>query len=238
MLVCDKFIFLHLHKSGGTFVNQLMMTCLPGARKLGYHLPASEIPEEFRHLPVLGTVRNPLAYYVSWYHFQRQIPRPNHLFLVCSDGGRFDFAATVERLATLERRPALVDALVRVFPDQFVGAGHNLTKRCIAQIAGSGRGFYSFLYDRMYRGASNATILPAESLRSSLRAYLASHYPEPEPQKWRAFLNHAPDMNRSRHDAPELYYPDDLKRLIVELDRPVFDTYGYAMGTEASLQDR
>lgn len=227
MHACDKFIFLHLHKSGGTFVNQLMMTCLPGARKLGYHLPASEIPADFHHLPVLGTVRNPLAYYVSWYHFQLQLgpARRNILFELCSDGGQADFAQTVAPLVTLESRPALIDALIAALPDNFTGSGLNLTKRCIAQIRGSRQGFYSFLRDRMYRGASNITILRAEDLRTALHDYLADRYPEEE--SWRAFLNYAPNMNRSEHDVPDRYYSDGLRQLMVELDRPVFDAHGY-----------
>lgn len=233
MLACDKFLFLHLHKSGGTFVNQLMITCLPGVRKLGYHLPASEIPAELRNLPVLGTVRNPLAYYVSWYHFQHGLPpsRRNALFKVCSEGGRLDFQATVERLATLERRPELVDALARAFPDHFVGSGLNLTKSCIARIAGSGKGFYSFLHDRMYGDVPEATILRAEELRAALHGYLAKVYPQ--LTRWREFLDHAPDMNRSSHGAIDDYYPQALRRLIAEMDRPVFEAYGYAGGEAA-----
>lgn len=227
MLICDEFLFLHLQKSGGTFVNQLMVTCLPGCRKVGYHLPASEIPAALRHLPVLGTVRNPLAYYVSWFHFQLglQPAQRNALFAVCSDGGRLGFEATIDRLVTLERRPALIDALFSAFPDHFVGSGLNLTKRCIARIAGSGLGFYSFLYDRMYGAAPQATILRAEELRASLSAYLAARYPQ--GKCWRDFLARAPDMNRSVHGDVESYYPDSLRDLVGALDRKVFEIHGY-----------
>lgn len=227
VLVCDKFLFLHLHKSGGTFVNQLMMTCLPGVRKIGYHLPAGEIPEEFRGTPILGTVRHPLAYYVSWYHFQHGLPpvQRNGLFQICSEGGALGFAPTIERLVLLEREPNLVAALIRAFPDEFVGSGLNLTKKCIARISNSGRGFYSFLYDRMYGAVPGATILRAEEMRSSLSTYLETVYPG--EQRWRDFLRQAPDMNRSRHGEVGSYYPDDLKQLVVELDRPIFEAHGY-----------
>lgn len=227
MLACDTFIFLHLHKSGGTFVNQLMMTCLPGVRKLGYHLPASEIPAALRSLPVLGTVRDPFGYYVSWYHFQLGLgpERRNALFNLCSEGGTLDFERTITRLATLEGRPDLVGALIDAFPDRFVGGGLNLTKSCIAAITGSGRGFYSFLYDRLYRDAPGATILRAESLRDALGGWLVQHYPD-RPE-WRAFLAHAPDMNRSRHGDVRSYYSPALKRLIATLDRPIFEAHGY-----------
>lgn len=225
MLVCDKFIFLHLHKSGGTFVNQLMMTCLPGVRKLGYHLPASEIPAELRHLPVLGTVRDPFGYYVSWYHFQLGLPRRNALFEICSDGGRLDFAHTIERLASLESRPALIDALITAFPNDYAGSGLNLTKQCIARIANSGTGFYTFLHDRLYRAAPAATIFRMEELRPSLERFLAPLYPD--RPIWRAFLEQAPDMNRSQHGRVGSYFPPSLAQLVATLDRPVLDRYGY-----------
>ena len=91
MIVTPRFVFLHLHKSGGTFVNECLMRFVTGARQIGYHLPRSLIPKEFAHLPVLGFVRNPWSYYVSWYSFQAAKPAPNALFRILSDGGRLDF---------------------------------------------------------------------------------------------------------------------------------------------------
>src|SRR5690348_2702699 len=101
MIVCDRFVFIHLHKSGGTFVNQLLLQCVPSARQIGYHLPYRELPEEHRYLPVLGTVRNPWDYYVSWYFFQNAQPRPNSLFRICSDDRRLGFSQTIRNLASL-----------------------------------------------------------------------------------------------------------------------------------------
>jgi len=44
MIVTDRFVFLHLHKSGGTFVNECLLRFLPDARQVGYHLPRSMTP--------------------------------------------------------------------------------------------------------------------------------------------------------------------------------------------------
>src|SRR5689334_18614958 len=70
MLVTDRFVFVHLPRSGGTFVSQVIQKVFPEAHEVGYHLPLSALPAEFSHLPVLGTVRNPWDFYVSWYHHQ------------------------------------------------------------------------------------------------------------------------------------------------------------------------
>ena len=48
MIVTPRFVFLHLHKSGGTFVNTCLMQFVAGARQIGYHLPRSMIAPERR----------------------------------------------------------------------------------------------------------------------------------------------------------------------------------------------
>ena len=65
MLVTDKFVFVHLPRSGGTFVSEVIRKFFPSAYEIGYHLPRTLLPREYSHLPVLGTVRNPWEFYVS-----------------------------------------------------------------------------------------------------------------------------------------------------------------------------
>ncbi len=83
-----------------------MLRHFPDARELGY-LPRSMLPAAHAHLPVLGFVRNPWGYYVSWYSFQRQRPQPNLLFRVLSAAGTLDFAATIENMVQLCEREDL-----------------------------------------------------------------------------------------------------------------------------------
>ena len=103
MIVTDRFVFLHLHKSGGSFVNECIRRHVPGARQIGYHLPRCLIPADFAQLPVIGLVRNPWSYYVSWYSFQQRRPKPNALFRVVSDEGRLDFRGTIHNMLDLGR---------------------------------------------------------------------------------------------------------------------------------------
>ena len=70
MIVTDQFVFVHLHKSGGSFVNKVIMELFPNNQTISYHYPMRLIPDEYRHLPVLGTVRNPWSFYVSYYLMQ------------------------------------------------------------------------------------------------------------------------------------------------------------------------
>jgi hypothetical protein len=232
MIVCDSFVFLHLHKSGGTYVNQMLMTCIPSARRIGYHLPYSQLPEQFRALPVVGTVRNPWAYYVSWYHFQQGQARPNPLFLVCSNGGGGDFATTITNLATLGSNPDRVRQLIDAFPETFVNYGLNLTKHCISGIAGSGLGFYSFLYDRLYAGAPAPAILKMETLRQQLPT-LASGLGAAETISLHRFVRATPKLNTSQHGPYQSYYSAETQALVAEMDHSVIAAHGYRFDTES-----
>jgi hypothetical protein len=173
-------------------------------------------------------VRDPWAYYVSWYHFQRGLARPNPLFTTCSDDGALDFAGTLVNLVALHRDEALLARLEAIFPDHFRPHGINLTKACIRELRQRGIGFYSFLHDRMYGGAHAPTILKVETLRSGLRAALArpGHPPDPAVEQ---FLRQAPAMNTSAHGRPLDYYDAALAELVAREDRSVIDRYGYAL---------
>jgi hypothetical protein len=225
MIVCEQFVFIHLHKSGGTFVNQLLLQCLPSARQIGYHLPYRELPAAYRALPVLGTVRNPWEYYVSWFFFQAAQPRPNSLFRLCSDEGGLGFSDTVRRLADLFADSELVAALRHALPDGFRPAGLNLTRTCIDDVEG-GKGFYSFLYDRMYAGADALTVIRAEQLREGLGEELRGLDVLPN-ERAELFLQQAPRLNVSRHGPYRDYYDDALRDLIGRVDGDLIRQHGY-----------
>ncbi len=229
MIACDHFVFVHLHKSGGTFVNQFMLVCLPGTVRIGYHLPYRELPPEYRHLPVVGTVRNPWDYYVSWYFFQRGQACPNALFMVCSEDGSLGFGETVEHLLTLHDDPPRLSRLQELLPDRYLPTGLNLTKTCLADLAGSGLGFYSFLYRRMYAGAQALHVIPMSSLRDGLRA-LFDRWNLILPPLADMFLAQAPRMNTSAHDDYRRYYTPGLWRRVEENEAYVIAQHGRDFG--------
>ena len=150
-------------------------------------------------------MRNPWAYYVSWYHFQLGVPKRNILFQLCSNEGRLGFKETVANLVDLsgdEQRLALLEAGLagdlrqgRDQPDQGMRA---------ASCGERGIGFYSFLYERLYAGAAAPTILRAERLSEELRAVLEKLGELPNACA-EQFLDRSPPLNVSRHDAPSPY---------------------------------
>lgn len=143
MIVTDLFAFIHLHKSGGSFISNFLLRFVPSARRIGYHYPLASLPDAYRHLPVLGSVRNPWDFYISYYCFQLELlerTRKQHaamsprelelwsaqgndplngidvLFEELSEGGSLGFAATTHRMLQLGIDDALLDGLLEKMP--------------------------------------------------------------------------------------------------------------------------
>ena len=228
MIVTDKLVFLHLHKSGGTFVNALLLRCVPSARPIGYHFPYRELPPEYRKHPVVGTVRSPWAYYVSWFHFQLAQPNRNLLFRICSDDGRLGFSETVANLINLSRDEPRLALLEQGLPDHYLKRGLNLTKACVGELRERQLGFYSFLYERLYAGADSPIILRTERLREELRSTLTTlgHLPDDCADQ---FLKDAAPLNASSHEEPARYFDPQLAELVAVRDRTVIERYGYRL---------
>jgi hypothetical protein len=228
MIVTPRFVFLHLHKSGGTFVNAGLMQHVADARQIGYHLPRSMIPTQYSALPLLGLVRNPWSYYVSWYSFQRSRPRPNALFQTLSNGGTLEFAATIRNMLNLDRDPALLDRVTRALPAAYLNQGLNLPNSALAPIRGSGLGFYSFLYRYLY-GPDVAAVKLArmEQLRIEMPQLLESAG-EPVTAGLRDYISTAPALNTSEHAPHRQLYDAELAQLVAERDRLVIERHGYS----------
>lgn len=228
MIVTPRFVFLHLHKSGGTFVNAGLMQHVAGARQIGYHLPRSMLPAQYAALPLLGLVRNPWSYYVSWYSFQRSRPRPNALFQTLSNGGALDFAGTIRNMLNLDRDPTLLDQVLAALPAAYLNQGLNLPKFALAPIRDSQLGFYSFLYRYLYGPDVTAVNLARmEQLRIEVPQLLES-VGEPVTGALRDYMNAAPALNTSEHAPYRQLYDVELAQLVAERDRLVIERHGYS----------
>ena len=226
MIVTSRFVFLHLHKSGGTFVNRFLLTHFPDAVVVGYHLPLAALPAEFGQRPVFGLVRNPWDYYVSWYSFQAARETPNALFSIVSDDGRLGFAATVENLVNIGDDSARLARLAAALPDQFTNRGINLTKACIRSLAGSSSGFYAWMFERMYGDGRGVVFGRMETLRDDLRRFLET-LGVPLDVARREFLASHPPLNASQHPARSALYDQRLRDLVARRDAAVIDRFGY-----------
>lgn len=230
MIVTDRFVFLHLHKSGGSFVNECVRLHVPGARPIGYHLPASLVPEDARHLPVIGLVRNPWSYYVSWFSFQRQRPQQNALFRVLSEDGRLDFNGTINNMLDLGQDDALLSRLAAALPPGYGSQGLNLPGFALAPLRGTGLGFYSFLYRYMYDGSrSPVSVGRMEGLPGELLNLFDAAGQETSPALREHLLTASP-VNSSRHAAYASYYDQALRDRVASQDALVIGRHGYVFG--------
>jgi hypothetical protein len=239
MIVTDRFVFLHLHKSGGSFVNECLLRFVPNARSIGYHLPRLLIPAKAAHLPVLGFVRNPWSYYVSWYNFQVQRPAANALFNILSDQHRLGFDATVRNMLELGSGSPHLAAVVAAMPTHHGNSGLNVPSFALAQIRNSGIGFYSFLYEYLYGGggSNSLTIERAEDLRVKLLEYLES-VGHRVTHAMNDFVLDTAGRNISEHGPYVDYYSNELRDLVAEKDRLIIARHGYQFGADLAPRSR
>jgi len=229
MIVTDRFIFLHLHKSGGTFANKFLMQFLPDAQQVGYHLPRRMAPPAAANLPTLGFVRNPWSYYVSWYSFQKRRQQPNPLFRILSEDGQLDFEHTLANMLDLGTRGAKLAAILAALPERYTNRGLNLPRSALEPIRASGRGFYSFLYRYMYDGPGILHIRRMDHLREDLLAMLTA-VGEPVTAQMRAYVRDAPPSNTSEHEPYTTYYGAALRDLVAERDTEIISRHGFRFG--------
>jgi hypothetical protein len=230
MITTGRFVFLHLHKSGGTFVNECLMRFVPDARHIGYHLPRSMTPPEAARLPVLGFVRNPWSYYVSWYTFQMERPNPNFLFRILSDDGQLDFENTIRNMLNLGAGSVRLELVIRALPQAYSNQGLNLPGFALAPIRDTRLGFYSYLYRYLYAGAGKPAIIGRlEELRDDFLPMLVS-VGQPVSEEMRRYVEKESPRNTSEHTAYTDYYGEALRDLVAERDAHVIASHGYRFG--------
>jgi len=229
MIVTDRFVFLHLHKSGGTFLNECLLRFVPSARQIGYHLPRSRVPPQYADLPALGMVRSPWSYYVSWYAFQSQRRRANELFRILSEDGRLDFAGTLRNMLDLGFGGSKLDALLRALPPGFTGRGLNLPSPALERIRASRLGFYSFLYRHLFDGPGQLHVGRLEHMREDFPRILA-FVGQPMGADMQRYLDSEQPRNVSRHSNYTEFYDDALRDLVAERDALIIRQHGYRFG--------
>lgn len=225
MIATEHFVFIHLHKSGGSFINDILMKYFPDAVRLGYHLPASELPASYRHLPILGVVRNPWAYYVSWYEFQKTLKSPTFVWRVFSEDGQLGFSDTVRRMINCGRDKSLVDRLIGLAPEEYSNTGVNIMRRHLEGVSEAQHGWYTFLFTHMY-GSRPVEFIRTENLRQEFFEYLCRRMdvsPELESHIFKA-----EKLNTTPHVHYGGYYDKALAGELARREGTIIKRFGYA----------
>ena len=235
MIVADKFVYIHMHKTGGQTLSQILLSCVRGAQEVGYHYPISLLPVSLSALPVIGMVRNPWDWYVSWYAFNTRPEIKNPVFLILSDGYQSDFNQTVTNLITLgddsERAKQYRRALADVLPDNLQGnMGVGLSKSCMTTLGESGKGYFTWLFNRMHGNLDRPSthIGRFENLEADFLALLQQCGLEEEAlESLRQGFTKTPPRNTSRHSHYCHYYDDNLRDLVAARDADIIARYDY-----------
>lgn len=232
MIATQYFVFLHLHKTGGQFVNRVLLRHLPDARAIGYHLPRSAAPPELRGLPVIGFVRNPWDWYVSWYAFNLAQPQRNPIFRAVSADGQLDFKHTLVNLLHLgcERSRVLRTRISAELPESRTGnLGSGITRAVMLDYEDETRGYFTWLWRYMFFLDTRADGLHAgrmENLRADLLAALRE-VGQPVTPKLQAAILKNPPVNASARRDYRAYYDAELRALVAARDAELVDAYGY-----------
>jgi hypothetical protein len=238
MIVTDKFVFVHLLRSGGTFVSEVIRKFFPSAHEIGYHLPQVALPKEYSHLPVLGTVRNPWAFYPSWYHHHHSDNRYLPLFCSLSENRKLDFVQTIRNALNLGVSDDKLDFLTQELPEDFnYQERHisNLTRDVMRKIRGTGLGLYTFRFNQMFGQADDVFFCRVESLRSDLMAFFDRIGAASDAL--RSYVFSLDKKNISEHLHYSTYYTPELAELVSIRDRPLIERFGYVFEQSSSVED-
>ena len=233
MIVTDRFVFVHMHKTGGQTINKIIGNCIADHRVVGYHYPIAECPDDARELPVVGIVRNPWDWYASWYAFNRRPGIRNQLFEIVSAGGTANFKTTVTNLVQLgadtPESAAHRAQLSQLLPDELDGnRGAGLTRSCMQELAGANCGYLSWLFARML-GDSHSEQLEIgrfENLQDDFLSIM-SRLDVAQTDAMRAAFDSQTRGNVSRHSHYSHYYDNELRDLVAAHDQALIDDYGY-----------
>ncbi len=236
MIVTDHFVYIHVSRTGGTFLNRLIMAEVPGARMLQRHGHLEDLPAAYARLPVIGFVRNPWDWYVSMFHNYRR--KRQFVFQILSGGGALDFERTVSRFLNLgdgsvesgELLRRLAAAAPEAIDASRPGQNHlpGLRSSHFSDYP-AGIGYYGWLFDLMFLSRRERKIFFGrfENLREeALRLFEETG--APVTNSVAAYLKLAPPLNSSPR--PKRYadaYSPELKELVAERERKFTERFVY-----------
>ena len=208
MILSRYFVFIHLPKTGGTFVRNLLNTYAPPEwealevialgghhRNDPNHPTIRDIPSAYRGLPVFGFVRNPWDWCVSWYEFLK-VDGNNELFNEASDHGRKSFKETLLALYEMDIAKEIQTGIFTWY--FFESFGHDLDAVKFLR--------FENLREDLYRVLKSVADLPAglvEALRTD------------------------PPINVGKRTRYQDYYDEKLRDLIASRDQELIERFSY-----------
>jgi hypothetical protein len=239
MICSDKFTFIHLHKTAGQTLNDIIYNSLPSAKAIGYHYPVSKLPVQYKDVPVVGIIRNPWDWYLSWFTFNSVGGIKNPLFNIVSNGKQADFKTTITNLLNYPDDSAVSSRYRKshslLMPDDFnqeQGAG--FTKACVLSMQSNSKGYYSLLVERMFgAGYACQKIIFFERLVENFDS-LMRELGVAEAAAMTSRLRSVKRRNSSSHSHYSHYYDDELRDLVRVKEAGLIQRYGYEFENQST----
>jgi hypothetical protein len=244
VIITDRFVYIHMPKTGGTFVTE-MLRHLYGLRgspnpwrrtywkltiknytSLNKHGTCSQIPREYGHLPIVGCVRNPFDRYVSTYAFEwwRMYPEQYPGLLEHPNYPDLNFEEYVrlanEKWLDRENPGVQVDSTLGWQTAQFVSWYCNEPAEVLRSVAGR-----SPTVEDVQRSLSPERFLNTHRLNQELHDYLRDKGFE---EARLSFILESPKIlppGVGRRDNWEKYYTPELKAFVEQRERILFDLF-------------
>jgi len=203
MILTNRFVFVHMPKTGGSFVRRIFRRTAPPEwefAEIDSHVFAADTPESHAHLPKVGFVRNPFDWYLSFYRYLiRKPPKPAHFFMRISEGGTLPFQETIKNYFALP-----------------------YVKR-------SGKGAMTHFLELHFGPGLGALeqVGKCETLRDDLEAVVVRYFGS-LPEAMRDEIRSAPKVNvDSGAETPASAYSEELRDMVWKGDREICDRFGY-----------
>lgn len=234
MIVTNEFVYIHLHRTGGSFVKELIFKkfpqAFPDAKEIGYHFPLASLPKAYCNKPVFGFIRNPWDWYVSWYAFNTPNPR-NPLFSFISKHGTLNFHDTIRNLVRIKidatYRNKFKETVLPQLPTVIFGnRGSGITQTHMKQWLSCEDGYYSWLAKHMFNNYSHPRleITRFEFLTNTVEKI----FPRLVHNKIDIKINTLPAINFSKHKHYVDYYNNETKKLILEFEEDVISRFCFS----------
>jgi len=238
MIVTDKFVFVHLPRTGGTFVSEVIRKFFPSAHEIGHHLPRELLPREYSHIPVLGTVRNPWEFYVSLYHYAWPRDAARILVSWMSENRKLGFIGSIQNVLNLGVNNERLDVLIEMLPEQVdYSRTHipNVSKDAMRGVRGTGFGYYTFRFNQMFGNADDMFLCRLETLKHDLVAFFERIGAATD--ELRDYVLRSDKKNISEHLHYSTYYTPELAELVSIRDRALIERFGYVFEQASSVEN-
>jgi hypothetical protein len=235
MIITDKFVFVHLPRSGGTFVSEVIRKFFPSAHEIGHHLPREFLPREYSRLPVLGTIRNPWEFYVSLYHYVWPKDAASVLVSWMSENGKLGFRGSIRNLLNLGVNDERLDALIEALPERLDYTSRHIpavTKDAMRRVRSTGVGYYTLRFNQMFGNADDVLFCRLETLRQDLVAFFEGIGVATD--KLRDYVLRSEKKNTAEHLHYSTYYTPELADLVLIRDSPLIERFGYVFEQASS----